>query len=368
MSRISNLKVGVRLAVAFGLVAVLLGAIVVMGIRGSSSQSAATEKVDKAVTVTKAAMQLKYRSADFNGWQTAYAFDVRRGLTGATLDTGDSRKAFLASADAFRSELRQFKAVGLDDGTRQKVEAVESNFAEFMRVDGDVIAKYRQNTPASIKAADELVLGREIELFNKTAKGVDSIVKDVATDSAAANAAANSSGSSSRRLMLGAGCLALVLAVGLALLITRSISGPLRKAVKVLGDVAKGDLTSRLDVSTTDEVGQMATSLNTALESVAGAMSAIAGNSTTLASSSEELSATSAQMGAAAEETSAQAGAVSAAAEQVSANVASVSTGAEEMGASIREIAKNATEAARVAAGAVATAPSRPTPRWPSWA
>ena len=50
-------------------------------------------------------MQLKFRGADFNGWQTAYAFDIIRGLKGATGDSASSRAAFLASAASFRREL-----------------------------------------------------------------------------------------------------------------------------------------------------------------------------------------------------------------------------------------------------------------------
>ncbi len=128
--------------------------------------------------------------------------------------------------------------------------------------------------------------------------------------------------------------LGIVLAAGLALVIANLISRPVAKVKTVIDKLAEGDLTHPADIDSKDEIGQMAASLAKAMDRTRTAVSAIAGNSTTLASSSEELSATSAQMGAAAEETSAQAGAVSAAAEQVSANVASVSTGAEEMGAS----------------------------------
>jgi methyl-accepting chemotaxis protein len=72
-----------------------------------------------------------------------------------------------------------------------------------------------------------------------------------------------------------------------------------------------------------------------------------------LANSSEELGAVSTQMSSNAEETCAQANVVSAASEQVSKNVQTVATAAEEMTATIKEIAKNASEAAKVATGAV---------------
>jgi methyl-accepting chemotaxis protein len=146
--------------------------------------------------------------------------------------------------------------------------------------------------------------------------------------------------------------LGLALAVGLG----RLVAGPLRRAVAVLDGLAAGRLDRRLDVDTRDEVGDMARSLNTAIDALADAMRQIGANATTLAAASEELSATSGQMSSSSEESSAQAGVVSAAAEQVSSNVHTVAAGTEEMGASIREIASNAAEASQVAAKAVRAA------------
>ena len=148
----------------------------------------------------------------------------------------------------------------------------------------------------------------------------------------------------------------------LAALIASNISGgitrPLADTVGVLEAVAQGDLTQRLESTSTDEMGTLADALNRAVASMRSAVASIAENSQALAGASEELASVSTQMSSNANETSAQAGVVSAASEQVSRNVETVSTGADEMNASIKEIAKNATEAARVATAAVAAAES----------
>ena len=77
----------------------------VVGISGGSSQSSAGDQLSRSVRTTREATQVKFRGADFNGWQTAYAFDVIRGLPNAASDSSPSRKAFLASAAAFHQEL-----------------------------------------------------------------------------------------------------------------------------------------------------------------------------------------------------------------------------------------------------------------------
>jgi methyl-accepting chemotaxis protein len=150
----------------------------------------------------------------------------------------------------------------------------------------------------------------------------------------------------------------IAVAIVLGFVLAGAIAKPLRRSVGVLSKVAEGDLTQRLDVRSRDEVGQMATALNTSVEATQEALRAIRESAVTLAASSEELSATSSQMSAAAEETSAQANAVSAAAEQVSNNAQAVSTSSEQMSTSIREIATSANEAAAVAANAVDVADS----------
>ena len=152
--------------------------------------------------------------------------------------------------------------------------------------------------------------------------------------------------------------LCLIAASVLAVVISRMIGRPLRRAVEVLQGLAEGRLDQTLDIDTRDEVGQMAAALNTALAGLREAMSAMGNNSHALSSASEELSSVSSQMTGSAHESASQAELVSAAAEQVSRNVQTVATGTEEMSASIREIAQNATNAASVAAEAVGVADS----------
>ncbi|MCU4122419.1 methyl-accepting chemotaxis protein, partial [Variovorax sp. N23] len=58
-------------------------------------------------------------------------------------------------------------------------------------------------------------------------------------------------------LLIICSALSLVLGVGLAWTLVRSITQPLRRAVAVAEAVAAGDLTSRIDVTSTDETGQL---------------------------------------------------------------------------------------------------------------
>jgi methyl-accepting chemotaxis protein len=166
-------------------------------------------------------------------------------------------------------------------------------------------------------------------------------------------AAAGTTYGSSRTTTVAVLLIGLLLAVALGLYVARLIVTAVRKVSYVLDGLAEGDLTRPADVTTGDEVGRMAGSLNRATANLREIVGAVGVSANTLAGSSEELTSVSGQINASADETSTQAGLVSAAAEQVSANVRTVAAASEEMDASIREIAQNAAEAVRVAGSAV---------------
>ncbi len=154
-------------------------------------------------------------------------------------------------------------------------------------------------------------------------------------------------------VLLAAG---IVLAVGLGLVVARSMARSVGRVQEVAQALAAGDLTKSSGLTTRDELGRMGADLDAAVGSLRELMASVVSSADAVAASSEELSASSAQISASAEETSAQSGVVAGAAEEVSRNVATVAAGAEEMGASIREIATNAAEASAVAAKAVTAA------------
>lgn len=140
----------------------------------------------------------------------------------------------------------------------------------------------------------------------------------------------------------------------------RRVRNALNSALQALGVTTKamgeGNFTVSANYDSKDEIGDAVRSLDETRESLAVLFADVAQNAAKVAASAEGLGVASADVSSGAQGTSAQAGVVAAAAEQVSRNVQAVAAGAEEMGASIREIASNATQAAKVAQRATATA------------
>lgn len=141
-------------------------------------------------------------------------------------------------------------------------------------------------------------------------------------------------------------------AVMIVLWVTRRIRRSAALVSDSLTALARGDLTCEANVTSNDEMGDMARSLATAQEALRDIMREVVGSAQTVAAAAEELSAANSQVAAGAHESSAQAAAVATAADEVSRSIQNVASGAEQMGASIKEISHNAQQAARVASEA----------------
>lgn len=136
------------------------------------------------------------------------------------------------------------------------------------------------------------------------------------------------------------------------------ITRPIQKLADRFDDIAKGqgDLTKRLTVHSTDEIGRLGISFNTFAEAIQKDISSIGTEANSLGGASDHLLGLSRQIAAASESTATQVSMVSTAAEEVSVNAQSMATATEELNANTREISVNASEAARVATDAVGTA------------
>ncbi len=155
------------------------------------------------------------------------------------------------------------------------------------------------------------------------------------------------------------------LVVGTVLFTTRRVVLPIRKATDMLKDISsgQGDLTVRLQVETTDEIGAMARYFNEFVAKLQGIIAEISQHTTTVGAAAEQMSSTSSMLAAGSEKMMEQANSVAAATEEMSTSVSGVSAGAEEMStsvttvaaaieemsASLSEVARNCAQAAQVA-------------------
>ncbi len=157
-----------------------------------------------------------------------------------------------------------------------------------------------------------------------------------------------------------------------AYLLSRTITSPLVRAANALKDIAEGegDLTRRLDVTTSDEIGELAKWFNQFVGRIESVVRQIAGNAHTLSRASTELCSTANDLSTATRDSKSQSATVSSAAEEMSINMKNMASSSEQMSGGMRlvassieemtttiaEIAKNAEASAQIAAEAASVA------------
>ena len=167
---------------------------------------------------------------------------------------------------------------------------------------------------------------------------------------------ANTTVSFSTTLIVIISVAAILFGIAFGIWIYRSIANPMGQLLLLSGAIAKGDLTMNLEVKTQDEVGEVATSLNSMVTGLKEMIGKIKESSGQVASVADEIAAGSAQLtsaansqASAAEETSstmvqmaASIQSVAGNTDNLASNVAEVSSAVMELGASSEEVAKSA--------------------------
>ena len=146
------------------------------------------------------------------------------------------------------------------------------------------------------------------------------------------------------RLMWALGAAAMALAALVAWWITRSITRPVQRALEVANTVAAGDLTSRIEVTTRDEAGQLLQALKTMNENLARTVGTVRVGTDTIAVAAAEVAAGSHDL--------------SIRTEQQAAALEEAASSMEELTATVRQNADNARQA-NVMAGLASSVASR---------
>ncbi|WP_432546570.1 methyl-accepting chemotaxis protein [Kineococcus sp. SYSU DK004] len=349
LSRLRDLRVATKLFAGFGVVCLLLTAVVALGIVKLGTSQRTLEAM--AVNGLGSVQNVELVRADY--------VQTRLDLANLVMVEGADE---IAKAEA--------KIVETDEALDQAWAAYLASqpaapAAERDRFAG-LLADYRQGREALIplavagdtqgfiekRAATTTPIALEVDALLDTLAEVES---QAATDIAAQGSSAYHTAVT---LLLIAGAAALAFAIAVAVLISRSVAGPLARTLTVVEGLAGGRLDQRVDYTCADEVGQLAAAVDATMDKLTGTMRRIADSSTTLAASSEELSAVATQLSSGAEESATQSQVVSAATEEISANIGTVAAAGEQMTSAIREIATSTSEASSTAASAVSAATS----------
>jgi methyl-accepting chemotaxis protein len=235
-------------------------------------------------------------------------------------------KAFTDLDAALREKLKQIAAAG-SDADKQAIAAFETAYAEFAATHATVEKLTLEN---SNFVARELSGTKGRELFDKAAASMKAIAdaadQSMIDDSKSSDAAY----AAATYMMYGVAGIGIAVALALGFIIIRGIVNNLNHAVEFIKLFASGDFSQRLDISSKDEVGQMATSLNESVASLCQMIGQIVESGAQFSEGSRVIAESSQTLASGAQEQSSSVQQITASVEELSRSVQSVKDNAHE--------------------------------------
>ncbi len=185
------------------------------------------------------------------------------------------------------------------------------------------------------------LLGKERQVYTQMRERAEQVMAEVDQAYAAQDAAMRAELKANSMLILGSSALAILVGLCASLLITRAIVKPLQSVIHVATRIADGDLSTKIQVRGTDEVGQLMSAMQQMSASLSSMVGSLQAGINQIATSARSLSAVT-------EQTNAEVASQKEETEQVA-------TAMNQMTATVHDVARNAEEAA----GAAETADSK---------
>ena len=236
-----------------------------------------------------------------------------------------------------RERVEKFAALISTPETDDKVAEFRTLFDQWEKVTRNIQDQRTNGGRIGRSTAIELTFGEGADRFDAMRDQIDQLTEIVEGMAKQQSNEVTRVSSQNRNLLITSALLGVIVCVLIAVLFPPLITRPIRNLLLRVEDISRGegDLTARVEIESSDEIGQLAQAFNRFLQKLHDIVSSIAGSSSQLAAASEELSLITAD--------SAQN------LHQQHSATDQVATAVNEMSATVQEVAQNASDAASAA-------------------
>ncbi|WP_298927094.1 methyl-accepting chemotaxis protein [uncultured Ramlibacter sp.] len=337
MNTLRNFRIGTRLAVGFGLLLAMLLGISALSLQRMSGLNASLSDIVR--TSNEQVRQSNTMRAAISRTTTAgrdlILADKIADQEAAVASLAAGRKAY---GEAQTKLAGMLNATGSDE-EKKTLAAIQAEQAISRPLMDEL---FRMAQAGEDDSAKRMLTDKVLPAQTRWISTIDKMVKFQDDDTDAQAAAAEASYATTRLIMIAAALAALALGIAGAWLLTASITGPIREAVRVAETVADGDLTATIAATGRDEPAQllralaaMNDSLSRVVSQVRAGSDAIATGSGQIANGNEDLSQRT---------------------EQQASNLQQTAASMEELSGTVRNSAATARQATELAASASAAA------------
>ncbi|WP_455852040.1 methyl-accepting chemotaxis protein [Pantoea endophytica] len=329
MLSLKNMKVGVRLGIAFGLVVALL---VIVGITSIT-------KINNIKTGITSIVEDRYM-------KVRLGFDVRDGvneqikyLRGIVIDTtrpqfNEKRYQQLADAtDKTNTAMNKIKAVQVTEVGKKKIAGLLAASDKFEAEKKELLDLVRAG---NAEAASTYVLKSITSTQNAFLDSAVAFANSQSQQLEQEGVKIIDNGSLAIEITLIFSAIAIAASIVLGFMLTRSIVRPLNEAVEIAGKVAAGDLSSHIEISGKDETAVLMQALQAMNDNLLTIVSDVRAGSDTIAVASNQISSGNIDL--------------SSRTEQQASSLEETASAMEQMTATVKHNAENAREANQLVA------------------
>jgi len=281
---LTNLKIGVRLALAFGIVLALLATLSIIALARTSSMRNDMNAVTGGIGVESsladqmrlAATQQAVRVRNILMLDDPDDMKAENGLLATDIKSYETAKAKLAKMIAAENDTRKKTILGHIDATEKEARDLSDQVVQMALSSHKFPARGLLGDKANPAQAKWMAAVDEMVALNEKL-----------TASAVANA--EDAYGNTRNIVLGISIVALVFASFIGLAVTRSITVPISQAVEIARRVANRDLSVKVSSHANDETGQLLKALAAMTESLVTVVSSVRNGSDSLASAATQI-------------------------------------------------------------------------------
>jgi len=250
-----NMKIGARLGLGFGVVLVLLVALIVLGLSRMSGLNDQLRQITD-VSNKKVAMVVKMRGSVRN-----VAVAVRNVVLLDDMSEMQLEVKRIEDERALYSETYEKlqPLIVLERGKELMAKLKELRVSTTPLVDKAIkfgLANDTKNATGVLLKEVRPAQRKWLDTLDEMNKFQEELAQKAADE-------ATASYNQARTLMLIIGGVAILLGIGIAIWVTRGITKPINEAVTAAGRIADGDLSGRIEVNSSDETGKLLAAMQT---------------------------------------------------------------------------------------------------------
>ncbi len=330
MNFFSNLRIGTRLGGGFGVLLLLLLALVGLALQALRSADQASEQIVGLEWTKAEALADLDAASRANALATTELFFARTPEQAAQI-----RQRVASNRQAVTKAIGTLDTLVTQPESRRLLATLKTDraayVASFTAVGQALAAGQREQATQRLQDETLVRIGAMQLSIDKLRVAQRQLVTALRDD-------VRGTQTSQRRVLLAGGVLALLLGVALAWATTRSIAGPIRQAVELAQTVAEGDLRCQLQVQRRDEAGVLLQALLTMNHNLARIVGEVRSGSERIATGSTQIASGNTDLS---QRTEAQAS-----------NLQQTAAAMEQLSATVRTNADTACQASDLAAAA----------------